>query len=81
MTKLLEQALTTVSTRLSKERQDRLAHLMIGNLNRLEEVLEDALEEQAFEASAIRALESKKVRDLLKRAAEKHRDEVAPIRG
>jgi len=55
MTKLLEQALTTVSTKLSRESQDRLARLLMGNFDRLEEVLEDALDEQVFEASAAEA--------------------------
>ncbi len=72
MTRLLEQAFTRVSTNLSQEGQDRLAQLMIGSLDRLEGILEDAWDEQVFEASAIEAIESEKVQNLLRRAAEKH---------
>ena len=71
MTKLLEQAFATVSTSLSQEGQDRLAQLMIGNLDRLEEILEDAFDEQVFEASALKAIESEKVQNLLIRVAQK----------
>lgn len=42
------------------------------NVDRLEEALEGAWDEQVFEASAIKAMESEKVRGLLKRVAEKH---------
>ena len=73
MTRLLQQALTTVSASLSPDSQDRLAHLMMENVGRLEEALESAWDEQVFEASAIKALESDKVRGLMKRVADKHR--------
>ncbi len=69
MTRLLQRAFTTVASNLS---QDRLAHLMMENMGRLEEALEGAWDEQVFEASAIKAMESESVRSLLKRAAEEH---------
>jgi hypothetical protein len=61
MTKLLEQALTTVSAHLNPEGQSRLARLMIRNLGPLEEILEDALDEQVFESCAREAIDSEKV--------------------
>ncbi len=72
MTRLLEQAFTTVSTSLSHEGQDRLARLLLRNPDRIEEILETALDEQIFEASAVEAIESEKVQTLLRRVAEKH---------
>ncbi len=72
MTRLLQRAFTTVASSLSPDSQDRLAHLMMENMGRLEEALEGAWDEQVFEASAIKAMESESVRSLLKRAAEKH---------
>ena len=72
MTRLLQQAFTTVSTNLSPDSQDRLAQLMMENVGRLEEALEGAWDEEVFEASAIKAMESDKVRGLLKKVAEKH---------
>ncbi len=72
MTKLLQRAFTTVSANLSPDGQDRLANLMMENVGRLEEALEVAWDEQVFEASALEAMESEKVRGLLRRAAEKH---------
>ena len=62
-----------MSASLSPDSQDRLAHLMMENVGRLEEALEAAWDEQVFEASAIKALESDKVRGLMKRAADMHR--------
>ncbi len=72
MTRLLQRAFTTVAANLSPGSQDRLAHLMMENVGRLEEALEGAWDEQVFEASAIEAMETEKVRDLLKRAVAKH---------
>ena len=73
MTRLLQQALTAVSANMSPDRQDRLAQLMMVDVGRLEEALEAAWDEQVFENSAVQALESDKVRGLLKRVADKHR--------
>jgi len=72
MTKLLEQAFESVSTKLSHESQNRLAQLMLSNLESLEGLLEEAMEERSFDASAIQAIESDRVQLLLKRVAEKH---------
>ncbi len=69
MTRLLQRAFTTVAASLSPDSQDRLAQLMMENMGRLEEALEGAWDEQVFEASAIKAMESEKVRGLLKRVA------------
>jgi|LGOV01.1.fsa_nt_gb hypothetical protein len=72
MTKLLRKAFTIVSTRLNQQDQDRLAYLIIGNVGKLHQLLEDEIEEQSFDLSAVRALESETVQNLLKKVAEKH---------
>jgi len=72
MTKLLQKAFTIVSTRLNQHDQDRLAYLIIENVGKLRQVLEDEIEEQSFDLSAVKALESETVQNLLKKAAEKH---------
>jgi len=72
MTKLLRKAFTIVSTRLNQQDQDRLAYLIIGNVGKLHQLLEDEIEEQSFDLSAVKALESETVQNLLKKVAEKH---------
>jgi hypothetical protein len=72
MTRLLQQAFTTVSATLTPDSQDRLAHLLLENVSRLEDALVAAWDEQVFEVSAVRALESAKVRGLIKKVAAKH---------
>ena len=72
MTKLLQKAFTIVSTRLNQQDQDRLAYLIIENVGKLPQLLEDEIEEQSFDLSAIKALESETVQNLLKKVAEKH---------
>lgn len=71
MTKLLEEAFTTISTKLSQQDQDRLAQLMIENIDKLPELLEEEMEEGSFDISAVKAIESGKVQNLLKKAANK----------
>ena len=72
MTKLLQKAFTIISTRLNQEDQDRLACLIIENVAKLHQLLEDEIEEQSFDLSAVKALESETVQNLLKKVAEKH---------
>lgn len=72
MTNLLQETVTMVSTRLNQQDQNRLAHLMIENVGKLPKLLEDELDEQRFDASAVKAIESETVQHLLKRVAEKH---------
>ncbi|MDI6782028.1 MAG: hypothetical protein QME49_08015 [bacterium] len=72
MTKLFHEAVTTVSTRLNHQDQDRLAYLIIENVGKLPKLLEDMLDEQSFDASAVKAIESETVQHLLKRVAGKH---------
>lgn len=72
MTKLLQKAFTIVSTRLNRHDQDRLAYLIIENVGKLRQVLEDEIEEQSFDLSAVKALESETVQNLLKKVAEKY---------
>lgn len=71
MTKLLEEAFTTISTKLSQQDQDRLAQLMIENIDKLPELLEEEMEEGSFDISAVKAIESGKVQNLLKKVANK----------
>lgn len=71
MTKLLEEAFTTISTKLSQQDQDRLAQLMIENIEKLPELLEEEMEEGSFDISAVKAIESGKVQNLLKKVANK----------
>jgi hypothetical protein len=72
MTRLLQEAFTTVSATLSPDGQDRLAHLMLENVGLLEDALVAAGDEEVFEVSAVKALESDKVRGLMKKAAAKY---------
>ena len=72
MTKLLQKAFTMISTRLNQKDQDRLAYLIIENVWKLHQLLEDEIEEQSFDLSAVKALESETVQNLLKKVAEKH---------
>ena len=72
MTKLLQKAFTIISMRLNQEDQDRLACLIIENVAKLHQLLEDEIEEQSFDLSAVKALESETVQNLLKKVAEKH---------
>ena len=72
MTKLLQKAFTIISMRLNQEDQDRLACLIIENVGKLHQLLEDEIEEQSFDLSAVKALESETVQNLLKKVAEKH---------
>jgi hypothetical protein len=72
MTKLLQKAFTIISTRLNHEDQDRLACLIIENVGKLHQLLEDEIEEQSFDLSTVKALESETVQNLLKKVAEKH---------
>ena len=71
MTKLLEEAFTTISTKLSQQDQDRLAQLMIENIDKLPELLEEEMEEGSFDISVVKAIESGKVQNLLKKVANK----------
>lgn len=72
MTKSLQQAVSTVAATLSPADQDRLARLMIHNLDRFRGLLEEATDERVFEQSAIEAIESESIQSLLSRAAAKH---------
>lgn len=73
MTKLLEEAFTTISTKLNQQDQDRLAQLMIENIDKLPELLEEEMEERSFDISAVKAIESDKVQNLLKKVANKYK--------
>lgn len=72
MTKLLQEAFTLVSTQLNQQDQDKLAHLMIENIGKLQNLLEDEAEEKRFDASALEAIGSETVQNLLSKVAEKY---------
>ncbi len=73
MTKLLREAFTMASEKYSQQTQDRLAYLMIENMDRLYEILEEELDERNFDACVIEAVESEKIQNLFGKVAEKYR--------
>jgi len=72
MTQLLQEAFTLITSQLTPQGQDTLAHLMIDHLEQLPDFLAEELEEQQFEASARQAIQSDNVQHLLKQVAEKY---------
>lgn len=65
MTQLLQKACTLVSSELTPQDQDILAHSMIDHLKELPNFLAEELEEQQFEASARQVLQVEHVQRLL----------------
>jgi hypothetical protein len=72
MTKLLQDAFTVVSMNFSPKEQERFAHLVIENIGRLREFLEEKSEERGFDRIAVETVMSPEIQNLLKRAAEKY---------
>lgn len=72
MTQLLQEAFTLITSQLTPQGQDTLAHLMIDHLEQLPDFLAEELEERQFEASARQAIQSDNVQHLLKQVAEKY---------
>ncbi len=73
MTKLLREAFTMASERYGSPRdQDRLAYLMIENMDRLYEILEEQADERNFDACVIEAVSSEKMQKLFGKVAEKY---------
>jgi len=73
MTKLLREAFIMASERYnSQQDQDRLAYLMIENMDRLCELLEEDTDEQNFDACVVEAVSSEKIQKLFGRVVEKH---------
>jgi hypothetical protein len=77
MTKLLQEAFTMVSTKFNQEEQDRFAHLIMENINKLYEILDEA-EERSFDSIASTTIDSEKIQNLLKRVTEKHKNRQSP---
>ncbi len=71
MTKLLREAFTMASERYNSQ-QDRLACLMIENMDRLYELLEEEADERNFDVCVIEAVSSEKIRKLFGKVAEKY---------
>ncbi len=72
MTQLLQEAFTLISSKLTPEDQDTLAHVMIDHLEQLPDFLAEELEEQQFDASARQAIQSESVQHLLQQVAKKY---------
>ena len=71
MTKLLSEAFTMASERYNS-RQDQLAYLMIENMDRLYELLEEEADERNFDTCVIEAVNSEKIQKLLGKVAAKY---------
>ena len=71
MTKLLREAFTMASERYDSQ-QDTLAYLMIENMDRLYELLEEEADERNFDACVTEAVSSEKIRNLFGKVAEKY---------
>ncbi len=72
MTKLLNEAFVIVSENFSQQDQDKLAYLMIENIDRLREFLEYESDEEIFDKSVIEAVKSENVQNLFRKVAEKY---------
>ena len=72
MTELLQHAFDIVSGQLSNQEQDFLAHLMIDDVKRLRDILEEEAEERRFDASVLNVVKSEKIQELLGKVAEKY---------
>lgn len=70
MTRLLREAFSMASKRYGSQ-QDRLASLMIENMDRLYELLEEEADERNFDACVVEAASSEKIQKLFGRVAEK----------
>ncbi|QTA83240.1 Uncharacterized protein dnl_56350 [Desulfonema limicola] len=75
MTKLLQEAFTIVSMNFSQKEQERFAHLIIENIGRLREFLEEEFEERSFDRAAVETLKSPKIQNMLGRAAKKYKNQ------
>jgi len=73
MTKLLREAFTIASEKYnSQQDQDRLAYLMIENMDRLYELLEQESDERNFDACVIEAVSSEKIQKIFGNVAKKY---------
>jgi len=73
MTKLLREAFAIASERYkSQHDQNRLAYLMIKNMDKLYEILEEEADERNFNACVIEAVSSEKIQKLFGKVAEKY---------
>ena len=74
MTKLLQEAFTMVSMKFSQQEQDRFAHLIMENINKLREFLEEESEERCFDSIVVKTVKSEKIQHMLGRVAEKYKN-------
>jgi len=75
MTKLLQEAFTLVSMNFSRKEQERFAHLIIENISRLREFLEEESEERSFNRIAVATVKSPKIQNMLGKAANKYKNQ------
>ncbi|MBF0099475.1 MAG: hypothetical protein HQK77_01060 [Desulfobacterales bacterium] len=74
MTKLLQEAFNMVSYKFSQQEQDRLAHLIIENISKLRDFLEDESEERHFENIVVNTIKSPNIQNILGSVAEKYKN-------
>jgi hypothetical protein len=74
MTKSLQEAFSVLSMNFSPEEQDRFAHLLMENYNRLRDFLEDESEERRFNQIANETLHSSTIQSKFCAVAEKYKN-------
>ena len=74
MTKSLQEAFSVLSMNFSPEEQDRLAHLLIENYNRVRDFLEEESEEKRFNQIATKTLHSPSIQSKFSAVAEKYKN-------
>lgn len=72
MTKSLQEAFSVLSMNFSPEEQDRFAHLLIENYNRVRDFLEEESEEKRFSQIATKTLHSPGIQGKFSDVAEKY---------
>lgn len=74
MTKSLQEAFSVLSMNFSPEEQDRFAHLLIENYNRVRDFLEEESEEKRFNQIATKTLHSPCIQSKFAAVAEKYKN-------
>ena len=74
MTKSFQDAFTVVSMSFSPKEQERFAHLIIENIGRLRNFLEEESEERNFDRIAIEITKSEKIHRLFGKVADRYKD-------
>ncbi|HLC15152.1 MAG TPA: hypothetical protein VJL89_02860, partial [Thermodesulfovibrionia bacterium] len=61
--------------KFSQQEQDRFAHLIMENINKLREFLEEESEERYFENIAVKTLKSEKIQNMFGQVAAKYKNQ------